>query len=47
MFNATKLLVNDFVARLQENYHITYGGYKSNYAEIIAWVGGNGPGEYC
>lgn len=40
MFNATKLLVNDFVARLQENYHITYGGYKSNYAEIIAWVGG-------
>ncbi|MBE9041128.1 metal-dependent phosphohydrolase [Oscillatoriales cyanobacterium LEGE 11467] len=40
MFNATKLLVNDFVARLQENYQTTYGGYKSNYGEIIAWVGG-------
>ncbi|MDY6938245.1 MAG: metal-dependent phosphohydrolase [Cyanobacteriota bacterium] len=39
MFNATKLLVNDFVDRLQENYHMTHGGQKSNYAEIIAWVG--------
>lgn len=40
MFNATELLIDDFVKRLAEGYHHTYGGYKSDYADIIAWVGG-------
>ncbi len=38
MFNATELLINDFVNRLIEGYRHTYGGFKSDYAEIIAWV---------
>jgi hypothetical protein len=40
MFNSTALLIDAFVERLQEGYHRTYGGYKPNYAEIIAWAGG-------
>jgi hypothetical protein len=38
MFNATELLINDFVNRLIEGYRHTYGGFKSDYGEIIAWV---------
>ncbi|MEG3857863.1 Npun_R2479 family HD domain-containing metalloprotein [Microcoleus sp. herbarium12] len=38
MFNATELLINDFVDRLIEGYRHTYGGFKSDYGEIIAWV---------
>ena len=38
MFNATELLINAFVNRLIEGYRYTYGGFKSDYAEIIAWV---------
>lgn len=40
MFNSTALLIEAFVERLQEGYHRTYGGYKPDYAEIIAWAGG-------
>ncbi len=40
MFNATELLIEDFVQKLKEGYHRTYGGYQSNYEDIIAWVGG-------
>ncbi|MCC5899837.1 Npun_R2479 family HD domain-containing metalloprotein [Sodalinema gerasimenkoae] len=40
MFNATQLLIDRFVPKLQENYHRTYGGLKSDYAEIIGWAGG-------
>ncbi|WP_254566772.1 Npun_R2479 family HD domain-containing metalloprotein [Oscillatoria sp. HE19RPO] len=40
MFNSTALLIEAFVDRLQEGYHRTYGGYKPDYAEIIAWAGG-------
>jgi hypothetical protein len=39
MFNATELLINDFVKQLTSGYSRTYGGYKHDYAEIIAWVG--------
>lgn len=40
MFNSTALLIEAFVERLQEGYHRTYGGYKPDYAEILAWAGG-------
>ncbi|MCT7983418.1 metal-dependent phosphohydrolase [Laspinema sp. A4] len=40
MFNSTALLIEAFVDRLQEGYHRTYGGYKPDYAEILAWAGG-------
>lgn len=39
MFNSTELLINAFVYQLQNGYHHTYGGYKADYAEIIAWAG--------
>ncbi|WP_449420774.1 Npun_R2479 family HD domain-containing metalloprotein [Phormidium nigroviride] len=39
MFNATELLIDDFVKRLTDGYHHTYGGYKSDYADIIGWAG--------
>lgn len=39
MFNATALLIDDFVRQLEAGYTRTYGGYKHDYAEIIAWAG--------
>ncbi|MEB3283079.1 MAG: metal-dependent phosphohydrolase [Lyngbya sp.] len=39
MFNATAILIDAFVERLQAGYHRTYGGFKPAYPEIIAWVG--------
>ncbi len=39
MFNATALLIDDFVRQLTMGYSRSYGGYKHNYAEIIAWAG--------
>lgn len=40
MFNATELLIDHFVDRLREGYRRTYGGYKPDYEDIIAWAGG-------
>lgn len=40
MFNVTEILIQSFVERLREGYHRTYGGYKPDYADIIAWAGG-------
>ncbi|KPQ40414.1 MAG: Protein of unknown function (DUF1021) [Phormidium sp. OSCR] len=40
MFNATEILIQAFVEELREGYHRTYGGYKPDYADIIAWAGG-------
>lgn len=40
MFNTTELLINAFVKRLTDGYRHAYGGYKSDYGEIIAWTGG-------
>ncbi|MEC4983101.1 MAG: metal-dependent phosphohydrolase [Oscillatoria sp. PMC 1068.18] len=37
MFNPTNLLINTLVKQLTEGYHRTYGGWKSEYAEIISW----------
>ncbi len=39
MFNATEILINSFVEKIQEGYRRTYGGYKYNYEEIIGWAG--------
>jgi len=38
-FNATELLIDSFVQKIQDGYRRTYGGYKPDYAEIIAWAG--------
>lgn len=40
MFNATELLISEFVIRLREGYQRTYGGLKTDYEDIIAWAGG-------
>ncbi|HEY9750022.1 MAG TPA: Npun_R2479 family HD domain-containing metalloprotein [Allocoleopsis sp.] len=40
MFNATELLIENFLDQLRSAYHRTYGGWKSEYQEIITWVGG-------
>ena len=39
MFNATELLIDDFVAKLKEGYRRTYGAWKHDYEDIIGWVG--------
>ena len=39
MFNATELLINDFVKTLRRGYRRTYGGLRADYEEIIGWVG--------
>jgi hypothetical protein len=39
MFNATELLIADFVQKLKEGYRHTYGGLRSDYEDIIGWVG--------
>ncbi len=39
MFNATELLISDFVTQLKEGYRRTYGGLKSDYEDIIGWIG--------
>lgn len=39
MFNATELLINEFVRQLRAGYRRTYGGQHPNYEEIIEWVG--------
>ncbi|HIK57354.1 MAG TPA: metal-dependent phosphohydrolase [Synechococcales cyanobacterium M55_K2018_004] len=39
MFNATELLISDFVIKLKDGYRHTYGGLKSDYEDIIGWVG--------
>ncbi|NJK99290.1 MAG: metal-dependent phosphohydrolase [Spirulinaceae cyanobacterium RM2_2_10] len=38
-FNATEILIDEFVTRLREGYRRTYGGLKSDYEDIIAWAG--------
>ena len=39
MFNATEILISDFVEKLRTGYHRTYGGLKPDYEDIIAWAG--------
>ncbi|MBW4680172.1 MAG: metal-dependent phosphohydrolase [Microcoleus vaginatus WJT46-NPBG5] len=40
MFNATELLIDTFVDKLRDGYRRTYGGYRPDYEDIIAWAGG-------
>ncbi|NET41994.1 Npun_R2479 family HD domain-containing metalloprotein [Okeania sp. SIO2B3] len=40
MFNSTELLIDAFIKRLTNGYRHTYGGYKADYADIIAWAAG-------
>lgn len=40
MFLATNLLIDNLVQQLTQGYRRTYGGWKSEYAEIIAWAAG-------
>jgi hypothetical protein len=39
MFNSVEVQLGAFVRRLQRAYHRNYGGYKPEYAEILAWAG--------
>lgn len=39
MFNATELLIADFVSKLKEGYRHTYGGLKEDNEDIIGWIG--------
>ncbi len=39
MFNATKILINNFVKNIREGYSRTDGGWKADYADIIGWAG--------
>lgn len=39
MFNATELLIDNFVEKLRSGYRRTYGGWKPDYEDIIAWAG--------
>ncbi len=36
MFNSTELLIEAFIQQLEKGYSRTYGGYKSDYADIIS-----------
>ncbi len=40
MFNATEILIGDFVDQLRAGYRRTYGGQNPDYEDIIAWAGG-------
>lgn len=39
MFNATEILIDHFVQQLREGYRRTYGGWKTDYEDIIGWAG--------
>lgn len=39
LFNATEILIDEFVRRLRGGYHRTYGGLNPHYEEIIGWAG--------
>ncbi|MEC4802702.1 MAG: metal-dependent phosphohydrolase [Jaaginema sp. PMC 1079.18] len=40
MFLATNLLIDHLIEQLTDGYRRTYGGWKSEYSEIIAWAAG-------
>ncbi|MDX2098332.1 MAG: metal-dependent phosphohydrolase [Leptolyngbyaceae cyanobacterium bins.59] len=39
MLNPTNIVIDAFVASLQDGYHRTYGGLNPNYSDIIGWAG--------
>ena len=38
-FNSTEILLDAFVAQMEASYRRMFGGHKTDYSEIIAWVG--------
>ena len=38
-FNSTEILIDAFVAQMQASYRRMFGRHKTDYSEIIAWVG--------
>lgn len=40
MLDTTQILIDHFVQNIREGYQRTYGGWNSQYAEIIGWAGG-------
>jgi hypothetical protein len=39
MFNGTQLMIDAFVARLEDAYTRNYGTFEPSYGEILAWAG--------
>ncbi len=39
MFNATDIVIDAFVEKLQRDYRRNYGNLRSDYCEILAWAG--------
>ena len=39
MFSATEVLIDAFVDRVREGYRRSYGSLKTDYQDILAWVG--------
>jgi hypothetical protein len=39
MFNATEILIDAFVNEIRDGYRRTYGCFKNDYQDIIAWAG--------
>ncbi|MEC4813778.1 MAG: metal-dependent phosphohydrolase [Scytonema sp. PMC 1069.18] len=39
MFNTTEILIDAFVEQIREGYRRTYGCFKNDYQDIIAWAG--------
>jgi len=39
MFNATEILIDEFVLQIRQGYRRTYGGLKTDFEDIIAWAG--------
>jgi hypothetical protein len=39
MFNATEILIDAFVDQIRQGYSRTYGCFKNDYQDIIAWAG--------
>lgn len=40
MFNATEILIADFVKKLRAGFRHTYGGQSPDFEDIIVWAGG-------
>lgn len=38
-FNSTEVLIDAFISQLAQSYERMFGGYKSEYSEIIIWAG--------
>ena len=38
LFNATEILIDAFVARVKDGYQRTYGGWQTEYEDILGWA---------